>query len=100
MLLVVNMYRPETRTVEGLKEIKDEIEKAAKINFTGIVNNSNLGNETTIETVKKSFDFIEKASQEFKLPIFATCIREDLFNDSVINKQDTLPLKLIKYGEW
>ena len=50
-LLVVNKYRPETRDVKGVLDIKREIETAGKLPFTGIVNNTNLGNETTVEDI-------------------------------------------------
>lgn len=52
MLLVVNFFRPLTRTAEEALAVMREIEGAAGIPFTGIVNNSNLGAETTAEDVK------------------------------------------------
>ena len=48
---VVNFCRPLTPTAEEAAEYMKEIELACKIPFTGIINNSNLGEETTPETV-------------------------------------------------
>lgn len=70
MAFVVNCYRPLTSTVEDAVEIMREIEAAAGLAFTCIVNNSNLGTETTAETVLSSVDFVERLSRETGLPIW------------------------------
>ena len=46
MLFVVNFFRPLTPDAASAFEILKEIEEAAGMRFTGIVNNSNLGPET------------------------------------------------------
>lgn len=51
MLFVINRYRPLTRNVDDLIDVMHEIEAAGGIPFTGIINNSNLGAETTAEDV-------------------------------------------------
>ena len=51
MIFVANAYRPLTRTPEEALEVMREIEEACGLKFTDIVNNANLGNETTPETV-------------------------------------------------
>ena len=63
MLLVINGYRPLTRDADSTLEIIREIEAAGGIPFTAIINNSNLGSETTPETVEASAAYIEKLSQ-------------------------------------
>ncbi len=70
MAFVANCYRPLTRTPEEALEVLREIETACKIPFTCIINNSNLGRETTPETVLESLPFIEKLSQRSGLPVF------------------------------
>ncbi len=72
MLMVINMYRPLTPTAVDTIEIMREIEYASRIPFTGIVNNSNLGVETTKQTVINSFDYAREASRLSGLPIVAT----------------------------
>ena len=70
MAFVVSCYRPLTSTVEDAVEIMREIEKAAKIRFTCIVNNSNLGGETTAATVRESLGFIDRLCKETGLPLW------------------------------
>ena len=62
MAFVVNCYRPLTSTAEDAIVIMREIESACGLKFTCIVNNSNLGEETTKETVLDSLDFAERLS--------------------------------------
>lgn len=70
MAFVVNCYRPLTSTVSDTVEIMREIETACGLAFTCIVNNSNLGTETTAETVLASVGFVEELSRVTGLPIW------------------------------
>ena len=71
MIFVANCYRPLTRTPEDALEVMREIEAACNLSFTDIINNSNLGPETTPETVLASLEFMDKLSELSGLPIFA-----------------------------
>ena len=71
MIYVANCYRPLTRTPEDTLEVMHEIEAACGLKFTDIVNNSNLGSETTPETVLASSSYIEELSRISGLPVFA-----------------------------
>ena len=51
MLFVFNKCRPLTPDADSALEVMREIEWAAKMPFTAIVNNSNIGEETPPETV-------------------------------------------------
>jgi len=48
-----------------------EIEEACGLRFTDIVNNANLGSETTPETVLSAVSYMEQLSRLSGLPIFA-----------------------------
>ena len=72
MLMVINMYRPLTSTPEDTVEILKEIEAASGIPFNGLVNNSNLGPSTDIETIESSLEYAKKVSELSGLPIVAT----------------------------
>ena len=70
MVFVANCYRPLTRTPEDALEVMREIEAACGLQFTDIVNNSNLGTETTPQTVLDSLDFISALSTASGLPVY------------------------------
>ena len=69
MIFVANFCRPLTRTPEEALEVMREIETACGLPFTHIVNNTNLGNETTAETVLHSLEKTKQLSALCGLPI-------------------------------
>ena len=93
-VLVVNRFRPLTRTASEALEVLREIETASGIRFCGIVNNSNLGVETTAQTVLDSLDYAEEISRIAGLPIAATTVREDLCAELAGRIPNLFPLKL------
>ena len=70
MAFVANCYRPLTRTPQAALEIMREIEAACSLPFTCIVNNANLGPETTVQTVLESLDFIQELASLSGLPVW------------------------------
>ena len=73
MFAVVNAARPLTRTAQDAVEVLREIEAASQLPFTGIVNNTNVGAETTAETVLGSVPYADKIAALMKLPVSFTC---------------------------
>ncbi|MCL2062141.1 MAG: hypothetical protein FWH03_05935 [Firmicutes bacterium] len=69
MLAVINMYRPLTQTAPDTVEILREIEKSAKINFTAVLNNSNLGAETTQAIVADSTPYAQQVATLMSIPL-------------------------------
>ena len=94
MAFVLNRYRPLTSTVEGAVEIMREIETAAGIKFNCIVNNSNIGCETTPEIVRESLAFAEDVSRATGLPIWLNTVAKEIANE--ITGIPVLPLSLQK----
>ncbi len=93
-LLVINKFRPLTPDLESTLEVMAEIEAAGKIKFTGIVNNSNLGNETTAEDVLSSLGYAEEVSKATGLPIVATTVDKKLFSKLQGKIENLFALKL------
>ncbi|MBQ7712292.1 MAG: hypothetical protein IJT69_00595 [Clostridia bacterium] len=96
MLLVVNKYRPLTKDAASALEVMAEIEAAANMRFTGIVNNSNLGAETTAETVLSSLEYAREIARLTSLPIVMTTVREDLVEELQGKAENLFPLTLQK----
>lgn len=96
MLLVVNFFRPLTRDNQSMLEVMKEMEQAAGIRFTGIVNNSNLGEETTPEDVLSTVEKARSFSELCALPIVMTSVREELYETLRGKIPDLYPLKLQK----
>ena len=94
MAFVINRYRPLTSTVEDTVEIMREIEAACGIDFTCIVNNSNIGTETTKATVLDSIEFAEEVSRVTGLPIWMHTAEKKIVGE--ITKIPVMPLTLQK----
>ena len=92
MIFVANASRPLTRTPEDAMEVMGEIEAACGLKFTDLVNNTNLGDLTTAETVLKSQEYMEKLSKLSGLPIFMTTAKADVA--AQLELPDILPLTL------
>ena len=76
-----------TKTPNEAIDLMSEIENASRLKHTGIINNSNLGGETTIETVENSRQFAENVSKLANLPIkFTTCPKD---TKDLVSKQDS-----------
>ena len=96
MVFVANCYRPLTATAEDALEVMREIEVACGLAFTCIVNNSNLGSETTAETVLDSGNYIQKLCEQSGLPLWLTTAQEDIACCLSNNIEDILSLRLQK----
>ena len=94
MAFVLNRYRPLTSTVDDAVEIIREIEGACGIRFTCIVNNSNIGSETTREDLLDSVGFAEEVSRATELPIWLHTGEKNVVEG--ISGIPTLPLMLQK----
>ncbi len=94
MLFVINCFRPLTRDADSTLEVMQEIEYAANMKFTAIVNNSNLGEETTREDVLKSIAYAEEISQKTGLPIKCTSVYNRLYDDLKNDIPNLFSLKL------
>lgn len=96
MLYVVNSYRYLTKDYSEALELMYEIEEVSRMKHTGIINNSNLGKETTSQTVLRSIPYAEKIAQEAGLPLVGTAYREDLN----ISLQGGIPVKIYVKPVW
>lgn len=94
MFMVINMYRPLTRDVESTLEVMNEIETACGMKFTAIVNNSNIGEETTAQDVLDSLDYARRVAEATNLPIRLTTVDEKLYNNLYGQVDNMMPLRL------
>lgn len=94
MLLVINKFRPLTPDAKSVIEVMKEIEIAGKIPFTGIVNNSNLGKETTADDVLSSLSFADEVSSLTGLPVRFTSVTDRLYSQLEGKIENLFPLKL------
>ena len=94
MLMVINCYRPLTRDAASTIEVMREIEYAGGIRFTALINNSNLGVETTAEDVLASMNYANDVARMSGLPLVMTSVDQKLQSELQDKIPNLFPLKL------
>jgi Mrp family chromosome partitioning ATPase len=82
LLFVLNANRPYVSTLEGARYTIEQIEKAARLKVTGIINNSNIGSETSMADIQSGYELSEKISNMLSIPLLYTTISVDLENEA------------------
>ena len=96
MLFVANFMRPLTREPEEAMEVLREIEEACRIPFTGIVNNTNLAEETAVGTVLAGYEKSKALADLAGLPLVMTTVYEKISEEAAKSIPDVFTLKLQK----
>ncbi len=74
MLYVYNACRPLTTTVEEAEQSLRDIEAMSRLSFSGIVNNTNLGEETTADTLEKGVAVSRELSAKTGIPFIGNTV--------------------------
>ena len=78
VIYVINRYRSLTTTPQEAVEILREIEGAARIKATKLINNSHLKSLTDARTVEDSIPFAEEVSRLTGLPLLFSTVPRDV----------------------
>lgn len=100
MLFVINKFRFLTTDADSTVDVMREIEEASGVAFTGIVNNSNLGEETTAEDVLNSSEYAEAVSEITGLPIKMTTVKQELYSELKNKIKNIQPISLYVRQSW
>jgi hypothetical protein len=101
MYCVINIRRPETNSVENIKNTIRRIELSSGIKVSALVNNTNLSNETRVEDIIEGHAVIEEVSKELDIPIAFICAEQKTLEqlpDSI--KTDRLVHRLKSVLPW
>ena len=99
MILVVNFLRPLTQTPEEAAQVIREIEQAGSLPFTGIVNNTNLGELTTREHVLEGLEKAEKLSSMSGLKLLGSTVKPELLPE-IKTASAIYPVKIRHRADW
>jgi hypothetical protein len=94
MLIVLNARRPFTADIEGSVRMKDEIEASARLKFTGIISNTHLMDDTTVQTVLEGLDLAREVGARIGLPIYFLSAMNDIVSQCDPGKIDVPVLRL------
>lgn len=101
MFFVVNANREKTQTAQEVLGFIDAIEASSKLKVTGLVNNTHLLRETTVDDVLKGQEVVREVSKTRNIPIKYVCCLESLVDKLPKDLEgDILPIKLYLREEW
>ncbi len=81
-LMVVNANRPFTRTVEGVKQMIHSIQQAAHLAITGLVSNTHMMEDTTLEDVLAGYGLSGEVGARLGLPLEFVCVPQHLLSEA------------------
>jgi len=102
MFAVINRYRQETSTVEGaIKHIKS-IEEVTSAKVTGLINNTHLLRDTSVEDVMYGQEIVKEVSKQLNIPIKYVCALESIVEELKEQTFDgeIFPIHLYMREDW
>lgn len=101
MFCVVNANREQTQTTSDVINHIRAIENSSKLKVTGLINNTHLVRETTIEDILKGQELVKEVSNITNIPIkYVTCL-ESLIPQLPTNLDgDVFPINLYMRECW
>lgn len=98
MLYVFNQRRTLTASADETAVLMYEIETAARMRHTALVNNTNLGCETTADIINESAGYAAEIAAKTGLPLaFTTCPEEIAPR---LSRDDLFPVKIYVKPLW
>ncbi|KAF5029097.1 hypothetical protein DSECCO2_652160 [anaerobic digester metagenome] len=102
MFYVINGNRPETRTAEDTVKLLRLIEQTSGLKVTGLINNTHLLKDTTVEDVEFGHELTKKVSWETDIPIrYEAALKETalkITNKEILEK--IFPINLYMREDW
>ena len=81
--MVVNAYRPNTSTPEGIIEPMENLEYAAGLKVTGFINNTNLVRETTAECLLHGDEVLKEVTKRTGVPVKYVSYVKDVMTEEI-----------------
>ncbi len=103
--MVVNIFRPDTNSVEKIISSKESLEQASGLQVTGLINNANLARGTTAADLLKAETMLSQVSRQTNVPIKYTSYVEEIVTDMTeeIKKQlsgEIIPMTYFMRETW
>ena len=101
MFYVVNANREKTQTAQEILGYIDAIESTSKLKVTGLINNTHMLKETTVEDILKGQEVARGVSRIRNIPIkYISCLETLVDKLPKDLEGDILPMKLYLREEW
>ncbi|MDI3472675.1 MAG: hypothetical protein PWQ20_759 [Thermotogaceae bacterium] len=84
---VLNTRRPFYRNEDSILELLDRLQSSAKIKINYLINNTNIGKETTVDLIEEGEDLLKKVSEKSGIPIAFSVIPDFLDSEILIGSE-------------
>ncbi len=75
---VINSLRPLQNDIDSIREMIYLISHKARLPVSGLINNTNLANETEIDNILESMEMVDQVAELEGVPVKYIGVREDL----------------------
>ena len=96
LLLVVNIYRKETCDLKGIISQINRIEEKTGLKIKGLVNNSNLLEETAMDNVIKGHNLLKEVEKERGIPLVYDMVQDKVLSRPTKDNTENLSLFKVK----
>jgi hypothetical protein len=102
MLMVLNSRRPFTSDVEGSLKTMARIEASSKLKFTGIVSNTHMIDETTVDILMEGYHLSRAVAEAAGIPLVFVSAKREVFEgmDMTVFACSVLPLVRSMLKPW
>ena len=80
VLNVVNIRRPLAGTVEKVVRLQEEMQIHSRLKITGMINNTNLAEMTTVQELHDGYEIIKEVSERTGVPVKYTSGKKELLD--------------------
>ncbi len=100
--MVVNAYRPDTSTPEGVIEQMEKLEYSSGLKVTGFINNTNLIRETNAQCLLNGDALLREVTKQTGVPVRYVSYVEELMTEEVPHglAGELFPMKLYMRQTW
>ena len=100
--MVVNTYRPDTSTAEGVIEQMEKLTYASGLKVTGFINNTNLIRETKAQCLLDGDKVLREVTKETGIPVKYVSYVEELMTEDVPKglSGELFPMKFYMRKTW
>lgn len=99
LIYVVNIFRPRSGSVQEITDMMRRVSECSRLQPTGLINNSNLGNLTDQKTVEEGHELLRAVALETGLPLLADSAAVSGINPCA-DGTPLFPIERITKPEW
>lgn len=98
---VINVRRPMSGTPDKIIGLMEDLQRNSRLSVTGLINNTNLAQETSPEELRDGYSILKEVSQRTGIPVAYTTGKKDMLEAFLAEAHDPAyigkPLEILTY---